>query len=145
MKMIYGLAAIGGGELRVLGTGRGPRSAPDQGAGSASCPRRPTSTASSRSARTSSCTRATSACRPRAVADRVDELLDFTLLRDRADESIWALSGGMKRRLLVARALVNEPQLVVLDEPTTGLDPQATPGGVEGARAPAGQGRHPAA
>ena len=62
---------------------------------------------------------------PRRAGERADELLEFTLLRDRAGESIWALSGGMKRRLLVARALVNEPELVVLDEPTTGLDPQA--------------------
>jgi lipooligosaccharide transport system ATP-binding protein len=56
---------------------------------------------------------------------RIDELLDFTLLAERADEKPFALSGGMKRRLLIARALVNEPELVVLDEPTTGLDPQA--------------------
>jgi lipooligosaccharide transport system ATP-binding protein len=56
---------------------------------------------------------------------RIDELLDFTLLAGRADEKPVALSGGMKRRLLIARALVNRPELVVLDEPTTGLDPQA--------------------
>jgi lipooligosaccharide transport system ATP-binding protein len=56
---------------------------------------------------------------------RIDELLDFTLLAERADEKPFALSGGMKRRLLIARALVNRPELVVLDEPTTGLDPQA--------------------
>jgi lipooligosaccharide transport system ATP-binding protein len=56
---------------------------------------------------------------------RIDELLDFTLLRDRASDLPQSLSGGMKRRLMIARALVNRPQLVVLDEPTTGLDPQA--------------------
>jgi lipooligosaccharide transport system ATP-binding protein len=56
---------------------------------------------------------------------RIDELLDFTLLRERADGRPQELSGGMKRRLLIARALVNRPELVVLDEPTTGLDPQA--------------------
>jgi lipooligosaccharide transport system ATP-binding protein len=59
------------------------------------------------------------------AAVRSGELLEFALLTDRADERIHALSGGMKRRLLISRALVGDPELVVLDEPTTGLDPQA--------------------
>jgi lipooligosaccharide transport system ATP-binding protein len=63
---------------------------------------------------------------PRRVArSRADELLDFVQLRERADSKVEPLSGGMKRRLTIARALVNEPEMVLLDEPTTGLDPQA--------------------
>jgi lipooligosaccharide transport system ATP-binding protein len=60
-----------------------------------------------------------------AARDRADELLEFARLADRADAQVRELSGGMRRRLLIARALVNRPELVVLDEPTTGLDPQA--------------------
>ncbi|MFG2040917.1 ABC transporter ATP-binding protein [Dactylosporangium sp. NPDC048998] len=63
---------------------------------------------------------------PRRVArERARELLDFVQLADRAGDKVEPLSGGMKRRLTIARALVNEPDIVLLDEPTTGLDPQA--------------------
>src|SRR5215212_2288158 len=63
---------------------------------------------------------------PRKVVERrAEELLEFVQLSERADAQVEQLSGGMKRRLLVARALVNNPELVVLDEPTAGLDPQA--------------------
>lgn len=63
---------------------------------------------------------------PRAVcARRADELLAFAQLEDKARSKVDDLSGGMKRRLTIARALVNEPRVLMLDEPTTGLDPQA--------------------
>jgi lipooligosaccharide transport system ATP-binding protein len=63
---------------------------------------------------------------PRKVAlRRAAELLDFVQLTEKADSKVEQLSGGMKRRLLIARALINDPEIVVLDEPTTGLDPQA--------------------
>jgi lipooligosaccharide transport system ATP-binding protein len=56
---------------------------------------------------------------------RADELLSFVQLTDRARDNVEPLSGGMKRRLTIARALINEPDIILLDEPTTGLDPQA--------------------
>lgn len=59
------------------------------------------------------------------IRGKIDELLEFAQLEEKRDAKVDSLSGGMKRRLTIARALVSEPEILMLDEPTTGLDPQA--------------------
>jgi lipooligosaccharide transport system ATP-binding protein len=121
MKMIYGLAAIEEGELTVLGLDvRTERRAVKSHIGVV-----PQEQNLDRELTVRENLEVQAMYHGVEADGRVDELLDFALLRERADARPAELSGGMKRRLLVARALVNQPSLIVLDEPTTGLDPQA--------------------
>jgi lipooligosaccharide transport system ATP-binding protein len=124
MKMIYGLARVGDGELHVLGLdARRERRQIKSRIGVVS---QETNLDGDLTVRENLTQQATYfGIDSRAVAQRVDELLDFALLGERGGDRVQALSGGMKRRLMVARSMVNEPELIVLDEPTTGLDPQA--------------------
>jgi lipooligosaccharide transport system ATP-binding protein len=124
MKMIYGLASIDGGELSVLGLDAArERRRIKQRLGVVP---QETNLDGELTVRENLLVHAGYfGIDPAVAGERSEELLRFSLLDGRADERVWALSGGMKRRLLVARALINEPDLVVLDEPTTGLDPQA--------------------
>ena len=121
MKMIYGLAAIEEGELTVLGLDvRSERRAVKAQIGVV-----PQEQNLDRELTVRENLEVQAMYHGVQADGRVDELLDFALLRERAGARPAELSGGMKRRLLVARALVNRPSLIVLDEPTTGLDPQA--------------------
>jgi len=124
MKMIYGLAEVGGGELRVLGMD--VVAEPRQVKAHLGVVPQETNLDGEFTVLENLLVQASYfGIHRRDVESRAQELLEFTQLTERAGDKIETLSGGMKRRLLVARALINEPDIVVLDEPTTGLDPQA--------------------
>jgi lipooligosaccharide transport system ATP-binding protein len=121
MKMIYGMAQIDGGELEVLGLdARSDRREVKARIGVV-----PQESNLDRDLTVREQLEMQAIYHGVARDGRVDDLLALARLVERADDRPQHLSGGMRRRLLIARALVNEPRLVVLDEPTTGLDPQA--------------------
>jgi lipooligosaccharide transport system ATP-binding protein len=121
MKMIYGLARVDQGELTVLGLDARTRRREVK----ARIGVVPQEQNLDRELTVRENLEVQALYHGRPVDARIDDLLEMALLASRADDRPQELSGGMKRRLLIARALVNEPELVVLDEPTTGLDPQA--------------------
>jgi lipooligosaccharide transport system ATP-binding protein len=121
MKMIYGLAAVDGGKLTVLGLDA--RTQRRQVKSRIGVVPQEGTLDNELDVRENLRTQALYHGIP--SDGRVDELLRLARLEERAGARTRELSGGMKRRLLIVRALVNEPELVVLDEPTTGLDPQA--------------------
>ncbi|MFN8161986.1 MAG: ABC transporter ATP-binding protein [Solirubrobacterales bacterium] len=124
MKMIYGLASVDGGELRVLGLDAvGGRRQVKAHLGVVA---QEDNLDGEFTVIENLLVHASYFGIERAESEpRARRLLDFVSLADRAGEQVQSLSGGMKRRLMIARALINGPRMVVLDEPTTGLDPQA--------------------
>ena len=123
IRAIAGRVRLDGGAVTLFG--RDARARPIRGPSSAWCRRRSRSTRCSPRARTSRCSARCTALPRRALRERVRWALDWTGLAERAREPVKSFSGGMKRRLNLACGVLHEPKVVLLDEPTVGVDPQS--------------------
>lgn len=125
MRMIYGLSVVDEGELRVMGERINSLTPPHIKAELGVVPQEDNLDDELTVIENLEVYGSYFGLKHKEARRRGQELLEFMSLSDKENAAVTALSGGLKRRLVIARALMNKPQIIILDEPTTGLDPQA--------------------